>query len=131
MSVHEFSMRNFASDEGRSPSDALIRREQSARKYRNELFGEGLFGDPAWDLLLELYANALGQQRISLSSASCASCVPLSTALRWMVAFEERGLITRDSDPLDARRTWISLTPHGASLMHSYFLATATAASAV
>lgn len=128
MSVHDFKMRSDAPDDSPCISEALIRRLQKARKSRSNFFGEDLFADPAWDLLLELYANKLGQQRTSLSQASNASGVPMSTALRWMVALEQRDLVVREKDPLDARRAWLSLTPLGASLMHRYFMRIATAA---
>ena len=125
MASQEFSARRFASGDGLAHDEALIRRVQKARKIRAEFFGQDLFADPAWDMLLELYANELAQQRISVSSASAAAGVPNSTGLRWMAALEERNLVARTRDPLDARRVWISLTAQGASLMHRYFTATA------
>lgn len=128
MSVYEFNPRGVAPDDSPCISEALIRRFQKARRIRAELICEDLFADPAWDLLLELYATKLGQQRTSLSSASNASGVPMSTALRWIAALEERDLVIRERDPLDARRVWLSLTPQGVSLMHRYFATIATTA---
>ena len=124
MTSHDFDIPRFPCDDGFAHTEALVRRVQKARKIRAEFFGADLFADPAWDMLLELYANELGQQRVSVSSASDAAGVPLSTALRWMAALEERNLVKRKSDPLDGSRVWISLTAHGASLMHRYFTAT-------
>lgn len=125
MTMQEFGVPRVASEDALAHKEALIRRVQKARKIRADFFGENLFADPAWDMLLELYANDLAQQRVSVSSASDAAGVPLSTSLRWMAALEERGLIERKSDPLDGRRVWISLTALGASLMHRYFTAAA------
>lgn len=125
MATQEFGDRRFTSEDGLAHNEAFVRRVQKARKLRDLFVGENLFADPAWDMLLELYANELAQQRVSVSSASDAAGVPLSTALRWMAALEERGLVARTSDPLDGRRVWISLTAHGASLMHRYFTTTA------
>ncbi len=105
-------------------NEALIRRVQKARKVRATFFGEKLFADPAWDILLELYACELGQQRISISKALAAAGVPETTGLRWLQTLEQKNLVARENDPLDARRVWISLTSSGASSMHRYFAAT-------
>lgn len=124
MASQEFGDSHFVPGNSLAHNEALVRRVQKARKLRDMFFGENLFADPAWDMLLELYANELAQRRVSVSSASDATGVPATTALRWMAALEERNLVTRQSDPLDGRRVWISLTAHGASLMHRYFTAT-------
>lgn len=124
MPVHDFSHTDSGSTADFALSTPMIRSLQKARNFRATLFGENLFADPAWDMLLELYASELTQQRVSVSRATNASGVPLSTALRWMAVLEERNLVMRVGDPLDARRVWISLTPNSASLMHRYFAAT-------
>lgn len=85
------------------------------------LFPDGLFSDPAWDILLELYAVHLEQQRTSITSVCAASGVPTTTALRWVAKLEQDGLIIRTDDPLDARRSWIALTSDGVERMRSFF----------
>lgn len=85
------------------------------------LFQEGLFSDPAWDILLELYALHLEQQRTSVSSVCVAASVPGSTAVRWIAKLEQDGLVRRTEDPLDARRSWIALSPDGVDRMRSFF----------
>ncbi len=99
----------------------LVRTVQAARRRRAALFQDGLFSDPAWDILLELYATHLEQQRTSISSLCFASSVPASTALRWIARLEQDRLICRTEDPLDARRSWVALTPDGVHRMRSYF----------
>lgn len=124
MTFQSFSVSTDTSAGGFIPDQALVRRVQLARNMRASLFGEDLFGDPAWDILLELYSCELGQRRISVSKVSAASGVPSTTGLRWIGILEERNLAEREKDPRDDRRAWISLTPHGRSLMHRYFTAT-------
>jgi DNA-binding MarR family transcriptional regulator len=85
------------------------------------LFAPELFADPAWDMLLELYALHLEQKRVSVSSLCIAAYVPPTTALRWVAKLEEEGLATRMEDPRDGRRTWIELSAVGIERMERYF----------
>jgi hypothetical protein len=53
----------------RAPSRAMPRssaRSIRARRLRDGLFGEGLFEEPAWDMLLDLYAAHLEAPRIGV-----------------------------------------------------------------
>lgn len=92
-----------------------------ARAERTRFFGADLFADPAWDILLELYACELSQQRLSVSKLTYASNVPATTVLRWLGVLEQQGLIARYPDPRDGRRVWISLSPAGSESMARYF----------
>lgn len=80
------------------------------RKYRNKAFGDDLFGEPAWDILLELYTAARTGRRLSVSGACYVSGVPQSTALRWITRLERDGHIVRINDPFDGRRSWLALS---------------------
>jgi DNA-binding MarR family transcriptional regulator len=94
-----------------------------ARRLRARFFDENLFADPAWDILLDLYRAHLAQQRICVTSVCFGAGVPVSTALRWLNALEERDLARRSQDPLDGRRFFVELTPKGVSAMKGYFAA--------
>ena len=61
------------------------------RRRRSAVFGEGLFSDPAWDILLELFAAELDGRSLGLSDL--AHIAPRSTLARWLTALEERGLV--------------------------------------
>ena len=98
-----------------------IRNIQHARKSRSRLFDPELFADPAWDILLDLFACNLEQRRVSISGLCAASGVPMTTTLRWIGTLEQHGLIARRDDPLDARRVFIMLSSHGLSVMREYF----------
>lgn len=99
----------------------IVRAVQAARLRRAALFDSSLFSDPAWDILLELYALHVEQRRASVSSVYAASSVPASTALRWVAKLEHDGLVTRSEDPTDARRSWIDLTADGRERMRRFF----------
>ena len=100
-----------------------LRKIIEARRLRAKFFDENLFADPAWDILLDLYRAHLAQQRISVTSVCFGAGVPVSTALRWLNALEERGLARRSQDPLDGRRFFVELTQSGVSAMAGYFAA--------
>jgi hypothetical protein len=98
-----------------------VRSTIKSRRLRDHVFGENLFGEPAWDMLLDLYAAHLEQKRVSVSSLQIASAVPGTTALRWMIRLESKQLIKRHSDPFDARRVFVELSDAGLTLMERYW----------
>lgn len=101
--------------------ESAVRQELILRARRQNFFEEGLFADPAWDIFLELYRTHLGQRKISVSSLCTAAAVPPTTALRWISKLESGGWIVKNADQLDARRTFVSLTPRGLAAMRKYF----------
>jgi DNA-binding MarR family transcriptional regulator len=95
----------------------------AARRARDTFFGPNLFDDPAWDILLQAYAARLDQERLSVTALCLASAVPSTTALRWLNKLEQDGWLSRRSDPLDARRSWIELSDIGNATMERYWSA--------
>lgn len=92
------------------------------RRMRTMFFGErDIFGEPAWDILLDLYVNQTKHVPVSVKSASIASGKPASTGLRWLNILEEDGLICSEDDPKDLRRRFVRLTPEGYASMDRYF----------
>ena len=120
---------NSANDDGKACDEAFIRRILRARLDRNRFFPSHLFADPAWDMLLDLYAAELGQQRVSVCSLCAAANVPTTTALRWIASLEREGLVERNPDPLDARRFFLSLSGKASQAMAQYFAETPRFAS--
>lgn len=100
---------------------SMIRSILRARRAREQHFESGLFADPAWDMLLELYAARIAQQRVSVSALCAASAVPPTTGLRWISTLELAGLVHRRNDPLDGRRIFVELTPKGEQAMSDVF----------
>lgn len=84
-----------------------------ARRARDELLGEDLFSDPAWDLLLELYVAKLGRRAMTMQDLAIAIGIPPSTAARWLSALDERGLIMSSGGALGQAR--IELSAEGRS----------------
>ena len=90
------------------------------RRLRARLFGEGLFADPAWDMLLDLARARIECQGVSVTSLCHASGVPATTALRWIRLLERRQLIAREHDRHDRRRSFVVLTPGAVEAMERY-----------
>ena len=110
-----------ASESTSTLKDSDIQKIIDARRLRAKFFDSNLFADPAWDILLDLYRAHLAQVRICVTSVCFGAGVPVSTALRWLNALEERGLARRSQDPLDGRRFFVELTEKGAAAMAGYF----------
>lgn len=97
-----------------------VRSAIKARRMRDQFFQPALFADPAWDMLLDLFAARLEHARVSVSSLCIAAAVPPTTALRWISTLSEAGLIEREADPLDKRRAFIGLSDRANSALLSY-----------
>jgi DNA-binding MarR family transcriptional regulator len=90
---------------------------QAMRRRRDSLFGRDLFGEPAWDILLDLYLAEKSGRPLALSTVGSLAGVPQTTAFRWMTQLLERGFIVREADPNDARRGLIRLSERGHALL--------------
>jgi DNA-binding MarR family transcriptional regulator len=102
-------------------SEMEVRALLKLRRNRDHFFGEDLFADPAWDILLELYAASLGQFRVSVTSLCAGAAVPATTALRWISHLEQKGMINRKADPTDGRRHFLMLSNQAIEAMNGYF----------
>ncbi|MCR5870290.1 MULTISPECIES: hypothetical protein [unclassified Sphingomonas] len=107
------------------PDPRTVRATIRARRLRDQHFAPELFADPAWDMLLDLYAARLERGRVSVSSLCIAASVPPTTALRWIGTMHDAGLFEREADPGDRRRAHIMLSARAADAMRGYFAAVA------
>lgn len=107
--------------EASHPRAWLARKILRLRHRRATHFGSlELFPDPAWDVLLDLYAARLDQKHVSVSSACLAAMVPPTTALRWLTTLQNEGLIATADDPDDRRRRWVDLTDAGVAAIDAF-----------
>ena len=92
------------------------------RRLRQRLFRhpDGLFQEPAWDMLLHLFVQQERGERVPISNLSNASCVPQTTALRWIKVLEREGLVRCGQSRSDARVRYVVLTPHAQDIMLRY-----------
>lgn len=86
---------------------ALLIKERAMRAHHLD---QSLLGEPAWDMLLDLFHCREAGRTVSVSSLCIASCVPGTTALRYIAWLEEEDLIVRFKDQHDGRRMFLELT---------------------
>ena len=105
-------------DSGRAK---LVRRLIRKRRQRDQHFPSDLFADPAWDMMLDLYAAHYERREISVSSLCIAAAVPATTALRWIKTMVDDGRFVRVADPDDGRRIIVSLADDTRCRLDEYF----------
>jgi hypothetical protein len=100
----------------------LARSSYRDRRRRSAIFNDAsLFGEPAWDILLDLFIAAKERKRLPVTSACIGAAVPATTALRWLTVLEDKGLVLRENDASDARRVFVRLSADGYEKMVAYF----------
>lgn len=101
---------------------ALARKTYALRRKRAAIFGNAdLFGEPAWDIMLDLFIADGEGKTVSVSSACIGSAAPATTGLRWLGVLADEGLVSRENDPQDHRRVMVRLTPTGHAAMERFF----------
>jgi hypothetical protein len=78
------------------------------------------FGEPAWDMLLDLYVQHVECHNVSVSNLCTAAAVPTTTALRWIEVMVSAGHFVRRPDPRDGRRVHVSLAPAVIDMLERY-----------
>ena len=103
------------------PDPRMVRQVIANRQARGRFFDAALFGDPAWDMLLDLTAAHGEGVQVSVTSLCIAADVPATTALRWLTQMVETGIFVRVPDPVDKRRALVALSEKAISAMAGYF----------
>ena len=91
------------------------------RKIREKYFGKKIFGEPAWDILLELYVSELQDKKISTSNLILSSSYSSSTAMRWIKNLEENSMIFKSPSKIDGRVQYQRISKAAFDQMTSYF----------
>ncbi len=99
----------------------LARAKIRERRQRELFLPADIFADPAWDMLLDLYAAHYERREVSVSSLCIAANVPATTALRWIKSMTDHGMFERTCDPNDGRRILIAIGESTRLAMDAYF----------
>ena len=116
------SLIDFDAIPGRTPA-ARAEALYMGRRIRDAMFPRGLFGEPAWDLLLDLFLARRTEASVSLERAGDVAGVPHATALRYLEMLEDFELVTFTGS--EARgEGCVELSEDGIALMTAFFDAT-------
>jgi DNA-binding MarR family transcriptional regulator len=89
------------------------------RRKRLEIFGRGMFGEPAFEMLLLLYIAQSGN-RYTAGQLGQLSGASKSTASRWIDYLEREQWIQRRPHPTDLRLAFVTLTDKGIQRIELY-----------
>ena len=116
-----FGERRIRLEPRRETALEAAKRAYEDRRARTEEFGDGgLFGEPAWDILLDLFIHQSRHEQVTIKSACVGSGASDATAMRWLRALSSEGLITIAQDPADEMYRLVSLTAEGYESMLRY-----------
>ncbi|MFC3428865.1 helix-turn-helix domain-containing protein [Sphingobium fuliginis] len=101
---------------------SLARRLLRESDARQAVLPFGITVDPAWHMLLDLFAAETEGKAISVSSACIASGAPHTTALRYLNQLCEKGAVIRAPDTVDGRRMHIHLAEEFRSRIRDYLV---------
>jgi len=104
----------------RSETLPIARAILEDRRRRSRLFNPGMFGEPGWELLLNLYVNDQEGPRLTIGKLIQLAGTAQSTSLRWLDYLEDQGLINREEHPTDARTAFVALTDKARESLTSY-----------
>ena len=94
------------------------------RSRRSASFSPAMFGEPAWDMLLALYATE-HSARHTVSEIVNLSGVPPTTALRWLDFLENKEqLVVRRPSTTDKRVCLVELSDKARDALDMYFSGT-------
>lgn len=104
---------------------ALVRIAQSIRKLRRlrrDEFGLAL-GEPAWDMLLELYyRDNIGVATTAAQLKKAPFCAD-SSAERWLRHLKQGGFVRIKPHPSDQRTEFVELSEIARSALENYLIA--------
>lgn len=92
-----------------------------ARAERADFLPCDVFGEPGWNMLLELFTAREQEQRIAVTSLCIASLAPTTTALRWVDKLVASDLVVLKPSTSDGRVIYVELSRNGFLSMQRYF----------
>lgn len=101
----------------------LARKMYVRRQARRRHFPTAYFHEPAWDMLLALYASCDATCGTPVSTLLTYAATPPTTALRYLGVLEHYGHIQRHRCPHDKRVIYVDLSPAANEAMSRYLAA--------
>lgn len=112
-------------DEPDEPDERILQNARIVarrRLLRRQLLGASdLFGEPAWDMLLDLFIRQGEGGLLPMSSLCLSADIPHSSAMKLIQRLCDAGLLERLPDPRDGRRSLIRISPDTGHRLRAYF----------
>lgn len=99
---------------------AVAERLYDERRRRDEYFPQGLFGEPAWDMLLALFIAREEGREMGIAEACEASGVSIRAGRALIAKLESRELLVRQRSQIDRRRYSVYLTDYAIERLTAY-----------
>lgn len=77
----------------------------------------GLFRDPSWEILLQVFSSHLGGSEVSISNLCDDLQFPVSTARRWIQILENNGFVRIVGDRSEDSQCFVVLTDQAISML--------------
>lgn len=117
--------RSGAPDRDGAPAAMALRNAETTwrrRLLRKQLLGgSDHFGEPAWDMLIDLFIHEARGRPLSMSALCVTAGIPTSSAMKLIQRMCDDGLLERTPDVADGRRSLVNLTPDIAHRLRAYF----------
>ena len=110
--------------DGEPEARSLRNAETTSRRrlLRKQLLGgSDHFGEPAWDILLDLFIHEAKGQSLSMSALCVTAGIPTSSAMKLIQRMCDDGLLERTPDLSDGRRSLVNIAPDIAHRLRAYF----------
>jgi DNA-binding MarR family transcriptional regulator len=99
---------------------AMAERLYLERRRRADYFPAGLFGEPAWDLMLALFVAREEGRRLSVAEAYEAAAVKPAAGRRLLAKMERVGLVARSGGEEDRRKRYVELSQNAHERLSDY-----------
>ena len=86
---------------------------REAHRLRTTIFPEARFGNPDWDVMLDLFIQEMNGFRTSLDHLALTGDLPAAVVFESVAVLAGIGLLERTPDRFDDRIVWLSLTVKG------------------
>lgn len=113
------SSADFGALPGRSP-EARAEALYAGRRLRDRLFAEGIFSEPAWDILLCVFLAHREGRQADIEAALVECGVPKDAGMRFLALLTEIGLLV-DTTRTDESPKRVTLSSSGLRDMNRFF----------
>lgn len=114
-----------ADPEGRQQDDMRLRtmsdRALQWRRAQRSIFPEAVLRESCWDIMLLCLTSELAGRCMCVKQIRCELEESQTSVLRRIGTLEQAGMVLRQRDELDGRRTIVRLTRHATIALSRFF----------